>query len=169
MTGDLRALLFGTLLAVAALAFVLYPLFFGVPERRRRRPSAEASEESPIAALREIEFDRATGKLSDADYAELKRKYAQLALTELRATSGAAAASSPADPIEARLLEYRQAHRECPVCGVRPEPDAIYCSTCGGYLPGVCPSCAAGIAEPAAAFCSRCGAALAPRAAAALA
>ena len=25
-------------------------------------------------------------------------------------------------------------HRECPTCGLRPEPDAIYCSTCGGYL-----------------------------------
>jgi hypothetical protein len=31
--------------------------------------------ESAIDALREIEFDRATGKLSDDDYAALKTEY----------------------------------------------------------------------------------------------
>ena len=168
MTADLRALLFGSLLAVAALAFVLYPLFFGTSERRRRRPDAEAADDSPIVALREIEFDRATGKLSDVDYAELKGTYSKRALDELRANRGGAAGEL-ADPIEARVREYRQTHRECTTCGVRPEVDAIYCSTCGSYLSRTCPSCRSEVTESSAVFCSHCGTTLAPRGAAILA
>jgi cytochrome c-type biogenesis protein CcmI len=165
MTADVQALIFGTVLAVVALAFVLYPLFFGVSERRRRRPEAEVQDDSPIVALREIEFDRATGKLSESDYAELKGEYSKRALSDLRAGRGGVAAE-PSDAIEARVLEYRQTHRECPTCGVRPEADATYCSTCGGYLPRSCPGCRSDVSEPGAAFCSRCGTTLAPRGAA---
>jgi hypothetical protein len=164
MTGNLGALLAGTVLAVAALAFVLYPLFFGVTDARRRRGEPEAADDSPIVALREIEFDRATGKLSESDYAELKRKYSQRALDELRTTRGDVAPDPvPSDPIEARVLEYRQTHSECPTCGVRPESDAVYCSTCGSYLSRTCPRCASEVSEAGAAFCSRCGTTLARR------
>lgn len=168
MNADVRALLFGSIIAVAALAFVLYPLFFGVSQRRLRRSESEAADDSPIAALREIEFDRATGKLSETDYAELKKTYSQRALNELRFNRGGAP-TEPSDPIEARVREYRQTHRECPTCGVRPEVDAIYCSTCGSYLLRTCPSCRAEVTESGATFCSRCGATLAPRGAAVLA
>ena len=51
------------------------------------------AEETPrgvaVAALREIEFDRETGKLSDDDYAALKAKYTGEAVAALRAESGA--------------------------------------------------------------------------------
>ena len=52
-------------------------------------------EETPrgvaLAALKEIEFDRETGKLSDADYDFLKGKYTGAALEALRAESADAA------------------------------------------------------------------------------
>jgi hypothetical protein len=75
----------GTLLAVGALAYVLFPLLFGTPVRVPRRVavtigSERASEHDAVVALREIEFDRVTGKLSDADYAELKTRYTERAL-----------------------------------------------------------------------------------------
>ena len=159
MSADLIALIAGTALAICALAFVLYPLFFSVGDRSSRTTRNQAvAGDSPIVVLREIEFDRATGKLSDADYAELRKTYADRAVRELR--SAAVWPGEPADPIEARVREYRLTRRECPTCGLRPEPDAIYCSTCGGYLDRVCPQCATEISEPSAAFCSRCGATL---------
>jgi len=147
MTGDLAALTAGTVLSVGALAVVLYPLFFDV--RPRRNVAARAithADDSAIRALREIEFDRATGKLSDADHVQLRREYGARALRELRAADAAAApvrATPPmsevapsADPIEDRVRVYRATHRECRTCGLRPESDALYCSSCGVFLDG---------------------------------
>jgi hypothetical protein len=157
VSSDLLALVAGTILAVGALAFVLYPLFF--PSAERLSPSRQVDSapvgDSAIVALREIEFDRATGKLSESDYAELKATYSARALAEMRKTD--APEPDAVDPIEARVRAYRRAHKECPTCGLRPEPDAIYCSTCGIFLDKACPSCKAPITESSAAFCSTCG------------
>jgi hypothetical protein len=165
MSPDVVALLIGTIFGVGALAFVLYPLFFGKPNGASAREVAEVQrEDSPIVALREIEFDRATGKLSESDYAELRAAYAGRALKEIRqAERKAEPVSAPLDPIEARVRAYRRTHRECPACGLRPEPDAIYCSTCGGFLDRVCPVCSATISESGAGFCSSCGSPLGHR------
>lgn len=155
-------LIVGTLLAVGALGYVLYPLLAGpIPIARRRMPrprrSAKAVEHEAIVALREIEFDRVTGKLSDADYAELKTRYTQRALDAMRA--GEPAASN--DAIEAAVLAYRARMQRCVECGPRPEPDALYCSNCGRYLPGACAACGATITQMGAAFCGNCGGRLA--------
>jgi hypothetical protein len=169
MSSDLGALIAGTVLAVGALAFVLYPLFFDVrPRRAAPRVKTEESDDSAIRALREIEFDKATGKLSDADYAELRAEYGAKAVRELR-DAGAAlpavpSASGPApvtDPIEARVRAYRASHRECRTDGLRPEPDAIYCSACGKFLDERCPECGGEVVESSAGYCSRCGTTLA--------
>lgn len=161
---DVLPLLLGALLAVGALAFVLYPLFFTEEEGRSGQPAAApvADEGSAIRALREIEFDRATGKLSDADYAALRASYAESALIELRGAEAKGKGPASLD-IEERVRAYRAARRTCARCGLRPEPDAAYCSTCGGYLDGNCPACGSPVAEPAAAFCSTCGAQLSLR------
>ena len=72
--------------------------------RRRRAASAAhgarpaPAPESAIDALREIEFDRATGKLSDDDYAALKAEYTRTALVELRARESADRSASRARP-----------------------------------------------------------------------
>ena len=107
-------LVVGTALALATLSFVLYPLFVSRDTRvARPAPSTDDVGGNPaIDALREIEFDRETGKLSDGDYAALRSEYMQRAVTEMRAGD---------------------AHF-CPRCGPRPELDAMYCSSCGSYL-----------------------------------
>jgi hypothetical protein len=104
-------------LALAALSFVLYPLLVGDGTFKGVRPVAandvvDPNRNSAVDALREIEFDKATGKLSDADYAELKSSYTQRALSVMR-SAGA--------PV-------------CEICGARPEPDAQFCSNCGRSL-----------------------------------
>ena len=157
-------LVIGTLLAVGALAYVLYPLLAGpVPVRRTvpaPKPTAKSAEKEAIVALREIEFDRVTGKLSDADYAELRTRYTARALEAMRA-SAAASESGPGamsdEAIEAAVLAYRERMRSCPGCGPRPEPDAVYCSSCGRYLPGACEDCGASVTETGATFCTSCG------------
>ncbi|MEO6526900.1 MAG: zinc ribbon domain-containing protein [Gemmatimonadaceae bacterium] len=156
----MTALVVGTLLAVATLAYVLFPLLFGtaVPFARRDQAMEKvnpASEHDAVVALREIEFDRVTGKLSDSDYAELKTRYTERALSAMRAT--AADPAQVEDLVEATVLAYRARLKSCQRCGPRPEPDAEYCSSCGAFLAGSCAGCGRAVEEAGAAFCSGCG------------
>jgi hypothetical protein len=153
------ALAIGTLLAVGALAFVLYPLFIGIVATPFRpsataAQNATAAEQEAVVALREIEFDRATGKLSDSDYGELKTRYTEHALAAMR---GGATDPADIDPAEAAVRAYRLRLRECVNCGPRPEPDAAFCSNCGLYLPGACAHCGSAVTEPGSSYCSSCG------------
>lgn len=110
-------LIVGTALALFALAFVLHPLFFPPSrtyEQRIIRKTAARLATPAVDALREIEFDKETGKLSEGDYNALRVSYTERALKELRG--------------EAKV---------CPNCGPRPEGDAMFCSKCGTSIPPV--------------------------------
>jgi hypothetical protein len=99
-------------------------------------------EETPqgiaLLALKEIEFDRATGKLSEADYAALSTRY----------TAAAVAA-----------LEPTVAGMHCLRHGIREDAEARFCAECGAGLvtsTGACFAC--GFVVPVdAAFCPGCG------------
>ena len=157
----IAALVIGTLLAVGALAFVLYPIFLGVSPGPTSAPAPRQSErEAAVAALREIEFDRATGKLSDDDYSELKSRYTTDAVRAMRReTVPARGASEPPtdDELEAAVLTYRRQSHTCPECGPRPEPDAAFCSNCGRYLHDRCAGCGAPVVALDARYCMNCG------------
>jgi rRNA maturation endonuclease Nob1 len=172
----IAALVVGTLLAVLGLCYVLYPLFYGVSApsggaaraKRVEQRDAKAARAEAVAVLREIEFDRETGKLSDTDYAELKADYTRRALDAMREEDRAGAAAAPAaavdtatDPVEAAIRRARAHVLECAHCGPRPEPDATYCSDCGRFLPGRCADCGAPVDAPGARFCNSCGRTLA--------
>lgn len=155
------------LVGLAAVWLVLQPL---VLPGRARTPVYEPPdpEETPkgvaLAALKEIEFDRETGKLSDEDYAFLKGKYTGAALDALRAESAESAEAGATKAgeggqkaglgpqmqdeggdvevmIAARVRALRSAATSappgaavCSTCGPRPESDAVFCSTCGHRL-----------------------------------
>lgn len=96
-------LLFGVLLALLAVFAVVFPIL---------RPPKEAGpsilfdepEDDPLehrkalalAALKEIEFDRETGKLSDADYQAMLARYTREAVEALKATDAPAEEAAPA-------------------------------------------------------------------------
>lgn len=159
-------LIVGILLAAGASYYVLRPIL---------RPSATAplsaggdEGEDPdddlsaqavaLRALKEIEFDRATGKLSDADYDDLHAKYQTAALAALRGETGARSAVRGAqDPLARAPLTAHSLR--CPVDGPPPEPDALFCSTCGrrlGSAPAYCSRCGSTL-ETDAGYCNRCG------------
>lgn len=149
----------GTVLALLALAYVLAPVFAdSVPARADvRDPTIPSEAANAVATLREIEFDRATGKLSDADYASLKTRYTNMALAAMRAESEAGE-----DALSAQVVGAApQSAATCPVCGPRPESDARYCSSCGRHLGGPCAKCGDSIDQPGARFCAGCGHAIA--------
>ena len=109
----MTALLVGTALAVVSLLYVLYPLFRAdIAVVPRPRGDATRRQSAAVDALRELEFDRQTGKISDADYEPLKARYTEQALAVMRAGDA----------------------RVCERCGPRPEQDAEFCSKCGAAL-----------------------------------
>jgi hypothetical protein len=140
------------------------------PHRVHRLPDEPLDpEETPkglaLTALKEIEFDRATGKLSDADYEQLKARYTAAAVEALRAETAIGAAADVEAMIAGRVRSLRSAGSStpasapvCPTCGPRPEPDAVFCSTCGFRLqaPAACPRCTAPL-PPDSRFCEACG------------
>jgi hypothetical protein len=98
------------LVGLAVLAVVLDPLLRNAAPPAQPLIEPEDLEETPkgiaLAALREIEFDRATGKLSDEDYAALKAKYSEEALALIRAEENAQTSEAAPDRIEA-MVEAR--------------------------------------------------------------
>ncbi|MGH7531269.1 MAG: c-type cytochrome biogenesis protein CcmI [Gemmatimonadales bacterium] len=156
-------LIAGILLAAAAVSFVILPVLRPPAADDADSGDGADSEEdvSPRAvalrALKEIEFDRATGKLSDADYESLKAKYTAEALAALRESAPSAVHRAPEPPSRAP----RAAHgAPCPVHGPRPESDAEFCSVCGRRLaaaPGFCIRCGTALAADAR-YCDHCGA-----------
>jgi hypothetical protein len=118
----------GTALAILALCFVLYPLFREPLGLEAAAPvlNKHVGVTTAVDALREIEFDHATGKLSDTDYTELKSSYTQTAVEAMRGSDAAATDAAAASGAGSSVI--------CARCGPRPEPDAIYCSECGHAL-----------------------------------
>ena len=106
-------LLVGAAIAAVALVFVLLPLLTGEglgswEVTSRARPLADTQRDSAVQALREIEFDRATGTLSDGDYATLKSDYTAQALVAMRAADAVAAGGAVSeDRIEALVQSAR--------------------------------------------------------------
>jgi hypothetical protein len=162
------ALLLGSVLAVLGLAYVMLPLLRGSTLREAGPLAPDLPPEaSAIDALREIEFDQATGKLSPEDYATLKATYTPKALAELKARETseqaeavAAGTATAEDPAEAMIARAKSRKRACPEHGARPESDAMFCSDCGRYLGAACLGCGAQITSDTARFCTDCGAPL---------
>lgn len=159
-------LIVGILLAAGATYYVLLPILRppaptppggAVFTDEGEDPDDDMSPQTvALRALKEIEFDRATGKLSDSDYDALKAKYTEEALEAMRAEQGAGS----------RTLRPKAAPRSplpvpvCPADGPRPEPDAVFCSACGrrlGTAPAYCGRCGTAL-EIDSRYCNHCGA-----------
>ena len=84
------ALVLGALLAVVAVVFVARPLLREGPDEALEAPEPrhlELAEERDraLAALKELEFDHRTGKVSDEDYRSMVGELRRAAADALRA------------------------------------------------------------------------------------
>jgi zinc ribbon protein len=158
-------LILGILLAAGAIYFVLLPILRPPVESASDAEPGDEGEDpaddmSPqtvaLRALKEIEFDRATGKLSDADYEHLKGKYTAEALAALRGETG----NVQRETGHVVAPSFPVSRFPCPEHGARPEIGALFCSECGrrlGDAPGYCSRCGTEL-ESDARYCNRCGA-----------
>jgi hypothetical protein len=107
--------------------------FGGAPAAPADQGEFDPIEETPrgraLIAIKELEFDRETGKIAEDDYRDLKERLALEAMKVL---------DQPAEPAGAARGEPLTAagpKPACEYCGPRPEPDALYCSSCGRRVP----------------------------------
>lgn len=126
----MAALIIGTLLALVALAYVLYPLFV--------EPGSASAPARRVADERSARGGASDGAVPDD-------------------AVGVVGSAVPDDAVEAEIRRARRAIAACATCGPRPELDAVYCSNCGGYLAGRCGACAEPVTEPGARYCANCG------------
>jgi hypothetical protein len=119
------------IVGVALLWLVLQPLLLPV-EVARVFADIPDPEETPrgqaLLALKEIEFDRATGKLSDEDFTALHARYTTAALATL------ASEETAGDRVEAPVADRAAASGErlfCSECGTRLPAGAKFCADCG--------------------------------------
>jgi hypothetical protein len=153
-------LMFATALAGLAMLRTLRPLV-GPPQElaaeigERTRAFLEREKMLALRAIKELEFDKAMGKVSDEDFHEMTGRLRARAgrimrqidagsgyravierdlakrLTEKRpgdAGPGATAAGAQASPAAAR------AGRTCAACDTSNDPDARFCKGCGAKL-----------------------------------
>lgn len=140
------ALIGGVLLAAGVALFVLEPVFSG------RRASvfhgdddfdeAAARRLVALAALRDLEYDRATGKLDGDDYEALKLELSREALVHLGPDEASGArreteAMRASRQLEDEIAGIREAIRrgmQCSSCGHLNPIGARYCGRCGDVL-----------------------------------
>jgi len=163
-------LLAAALLGALVLWMVVGPLVRAPGERTAAPAPAGADDIVPVEetrrgqallAIKELEFDRATGKVSDEDYALMRQRFVDEAVEALRE-----AGEDPTLDEAERLVAARTAAIAggtegvvCSQCGPRPEADAVFCSDCGRRVAGAsyCGDC--GTALPTTGnFCPECGA-----------
>jgi rubrerythrin len=162
------------IIAIAAAVFVVLPFFKNrfekishdagfqnsVEEKLRRLNS---EKESVYSALKEIDFDYSTGKLSKEDYDELENKYKAQAVAllkeidglrrksyipdldeeiekEIRAIRRTQTELADDEEVEKEIIKARQSRvledsrLTCFVCGNEYKSDDRFCSKCGTRL-----------------------------------
>ena len=160
-------LIAGLVMALAAILLVLEPLLRAASGLSVEAPLplfADSDDDADprfarrdraLAALKEIDFDRATGKLSEDDYGKLKAEFTEEALAALREADAAAeappAAVAPSaishlpaaapDEVEKLIASARKggnggrkSRRFCYECGAALQGSRRFCTDCGAVL-----------------------------------
>ncbi len=160
------AVLLGLALLLPIVAVVVRPLTH--PAEAAPIPADEGGPgrlEPVLAALRDLDFDHQTGKVSDQDYAPSRAALLAQAAEVMARGSG----SSVEDILEERVREIRRhleeasPARSCPACGGRISHGDRFCSNCGHPQGLACPRCGTAV-QAADVYCVICGRRLMPEA-----
>ena len=144
-------------LALTVVVFVADPLFRRTPEVAALGEISEQAEdlykrkESTFSALKELEFDFRTGKLSRTDFEELDAKYRTEAVGILEAIDSYESDTAAAE------VEDGAEPGAC-YCGYVSKEGARFCAKCGELLGG--PGDAVNTEQGDLFICSECGAEL---------
>jgi len=147
--GTIAVVLLGVLMGATALVGMavlrtVRPLVTSHEDRtsmigERTRVALEREKMLALRAIKELEFDRAMGKLSDADFQEMSgrlRARAGRLMRQLDAGAGfrARIEQDLAKRLGARAEVEKAAPSPCAACATVNDPDARFCKGCGQKL-----------------------------------
>jgi len=145
------ALILGAVLLIGGVTlFILLPMIQGRSASLERTDDelteSEAKKRVSLLALRDVEYDFATGKLDEADYRSLKGEISREALMALREvesegrgpeTPAAQPVATGTDDIEAEIAAVRAGlamGTACHNCGHMNADGSRFCANCGAQL-----------------------------------
>jgi hypothetical protein len=186
---DLTSTFIGLAVFVAVLAFVLRPLVVGPSSQGAQRQSGRRSalarqmdqraallerRNVTYAAIRDLDFELATGKISEADHTQQRAELMKEGVALLKQLDRLEAAQSQ-DPLEAAISAMRRGeesqvpqlqaepaangHHTCPSCQSQVSHGDRFCGVCGTTLALACAECNSPY-QSGDLFCAHCGAAL---------
>ncbi len=139
------------LLTGGVIVYILLPVIQGRQASLERSEDelteSEAKKRVSLLALRDVEYDFATGKLDETDYRELKGEISREALVALRDVEAESELrrGGPTQPeaegtggIEADIAAVREGLRRgttCHACGHLNADGSRFCASCGAQLP----------------------------------
>jgi hypothetical protein len=90
-----------------------------------------------LRSIKELEFDKAMGKISEADFAEISSRLRARALALMADLDRAPVATAPKRrPAPASEPVVAASSRSCAACGTVNDADARFCKSCGTGLEG---------------------------------
>ncbi len=147
------ALIIGAvLLTGGVILYILLPVIQGRQASLERSEDelteSEAKKRVSLLALRDVEYDFATGKLDETDYKELKGEISREALVALREVEAESESrrrggaplptTTGAGGVEAAIAAVREGLRRgttCHTCGHLNADGSRFCAGCGAQLP----------------------------------
>jgi len=181
---DLGSLLLGLALLLASAFIVARPLFEPQGLLEKDLGPTEtllAQRDLVLTALRDLDFDHATGKITDEDYAPQRARLVAEGAAILKQLDEHRVAPRALDSVEAAIRARRKtparadsaiesaiaARRAapleritCSVCGAAAGAADKFCPKCGASLGSACPACGHAV-RPTDKFCGSCGAQIA--------
>jgi hypothetical protein len=152
--GAIAVILLSALMGTAALAGLaalrtFLPLFTGQDEKtqvigERTRASLEREKKLALRAIKELEFDRAMGKLSEDDFHEMSGRLRQRAARLIQRLDAGAGYRDRIEhdlakrigekPGDAQAPARTSASLSCAKCSTVNDTDARFCKGCGAKL-----------------------------------
>ena len=154
---EISSVLTGLILLVASLGFVILP--FRQKQSTTQQPHKADSHspgkrEAVLSALRDLDFDYKTGKVSEEDYTPLRAQLLGQAAQYIEQEK------NEEEKLEALIQSHRREQQkvsQCEHCGTSIEAGQRFCSKCGSAVDNeLCPSCGKKI-RAGDQFCSSCG------------
>ena len=154
---EVSSILIGLILFSVAVVFISAPFRQKYQETHNRLkiPTQEVGgRERALAALRDLDFDFKTGKVSEEDYSPLRIQLMAEAAQYIEAEQ------KEDQQLEALIQSRRKVQKQdskCEHCGAPMTADQRFCSTCGSAASReLCPSCGKRI-RTSDLFCPSCG------------